>query len=342
MSDNDIHPPIPVYRSPRFAAWRNPWLLVALLALALAAWQWVETRSRIEDTEKTLARALADAGATNKVSQDAARQAQEQAALLQAKVAGLETKLAEFQGQTTALQGLYQELARSRDDATLAEVEQTVTLAAQQLQLAGNVQGAVLALQTADAKLARLDRPQFLAVRKAIGRDLDRLRTLPFIDVPGISLKIENVVTAVDGLPLAMDQRPRPADKQRRKVSPEYPWWERATDEVWSEIKGLVRVQRFDRAEPVLLAPGQSFFLRENLKLRLLNARLALYSRDSWTFRNDLKVSREWIERHFDQRDKNVLAALNTVRQLSSADINIELPNLTESLTAVRGFKGKK
>ncbi len=342
MSENDPQLPVPYRWANRFTAWRNPWLIVVLLALALAGWQWLETRARLAETQQELARRLSEGAANNQESRTTARQAQEQVLALQAKVAGLEAKLGEFQGQTAALQKLYQDLAMSRDDATMLEIEQAVTLAAQQMQLSGNVQAAVLALQTADAKLARLDRPQFIPLRKSIGHDLDRLRALPFVDLPGISLKLENIAASVDALPLAMDERPRPAQKAKAETPAGAPWWERAANEFWQEIKGLVRIQRFDRAEPVLLAPGQAFFLRDNLKLRLLNARLALLSHDQWTFRKDLKTAQEWLERHFDGHDKAVQGAINTLSQLSKADINIELPNLNESLSAVRGFKPAK
>ena len=321
-------------------AWRNPWAVIALLAMLLAGWQWLETRIRLADTEKAITRRLSEGAASNQESRNAIRQAQEQVAAQQAKIATLEGKLAEFQGQTAALQSLYGELAKSRDDATLLEIEQAVTLAAQQMQLAGNVRAAVLALQTADAKLARLDRPQFYPLRKALGRDLERLRALPFVDVPGISLKLENIVSSIDAMALAVNERPKSApDKARPKNAPETPWWERLGNEAWQEVKGLVRIQRFDRDEPALLAPGQSFFLRENLKLRLLNARLALFARDQWTYRNDLKTAREWLETHFDGRDKAVQAALIGLRQVSGADINIELPNLAESLSALNVLK---
>lgn len=326
---------------PSARPWRNPWLYVALAAIALATWQWIETRNRLVETQQEVARRLAESAAIGKEDRGALKQAQEQVAALQTKVGVLEAKQEEFQGQTQALQNLYQDLAKSRDEATLLEVEQAVTLAAQQLQLAGNVQAAVLALQAADAKLARLDRPQFIPLRKTLARDLDRLRALPFVDIPGMSLKLENLLFSIDRLPLAMDVRPRPAAKPAagKETAPEAPWWQRAGAELWQEIKGLVRIQRFDRAEPVLLPPDQIFFLRENLRLRLLNARLALLSRDAWTFRNELKATEDWLERHFDTHDKTVQSDLATLRQLAAAEINIELPNLNDSLSALRSFK---
>lgn len=340
--------PVPVQDAALPAANRaffaNPWFWLALIAIALAFWQWMETRGRLADTEQEVARKLSESAEVQQESRVAAKQAQEQVLAMQASIGGLEAKLEEFQGQTAALQGLYQELAKSRDEATLLDIEQSVTLAAQQLQLAGNVQAAVAALQTADAKLANLDRPQFIALRKALGRDLDRLRALPLLDAPGVSLKLENIVINVDQLGLAMDARPRPQPAPAKSASPKTSaaWWQELGAEAWGEIRGLVRIQRFDKVEPVLLAPGQDFFLRENLKLRLLNARLALLSRDQSTFRNELKAAHEWLGRHFDGRDRAVQAHLATLKQLSSAEINIELPNLVESLNAIKGVRGSK
>lgn len=333
-------PTIPAAAQP---VWRNPWFYLVLAVLALAFWQWLETRGGLAETRQELARRLADSENADREGRLALKAAQEQVAALQARVAGLESRQEEFRGEAAALQGLYQELARSRDDATLLEVEQGLTLAAQQLQLAGNVQAAVLALQAADAKLARLDRPQFLGLRKTLGRDLDRLRALPFVDLPGMSLKLENIIIGIDKLPLAVDARPRPPEKAAQAAAAgELPWWERIGGEFWQELRGLVRIQRFDRAEPVLLAPGQDFFLRENVKLRLLNARLALLARDAWTFRSEIRATQEWLERHFDGRDKSVQAVQASLRQLAAAEINIELPTLNESLAALRSVKTGK
>lgn len=338
---NDAAPPNEIDTSRLASSWRNPWLYLALAAFALAGWQWVETRVRLAETQQEVARRLADQSAAGKEDRAYLKLAQEQVAALQAKVVALEAKQAEFQGQALELQNLYQDLARSRDEVVLLEIEQAVTLAAQQLQLAGNVQAAVLALQTADAKLARLDRPQFIPLRKTLARDLERLRALPFVDLPGMSLKLESAIVAIDRLPLAVDERPRIKDNAVAipPAGPDTPWWQRAGEEFWQQVKGLVRIQRFDRTEPVLLAPGQAFFLRENLKLRLLNARLALFARDAWTFRNELRTAQDWLARHFDTQDKGVQAAVANLRQLTAAELNIELPNLNDSLNALRTVK---
>lgn len=343
MSDTESQFPVPVFPGKRVPAWRNPWLLVALLALVLAFWQWFETRSRLQETEKAIAEKLQKTDAEFRQTRSDATKAQEQVQKLSVSVGSLEAKMAEFQGQTIALQTLYNELAKSRDEASLLEIEQAVTLAAQQLQLAGNVQTAVLALQAADAKLAVLNRPQFVPLRRALGRDLDRLRAVPSVDLPGMSVKLESLASSIEELPLAMETRPQAAQKDAAKANDQQAsWWRRVSGDVWQEIKGLVRIQRFDRSEPVLLAPGQGFFLRENLKLRLLNARLALLSRDQSMFRKDLKTAQEWIGQHFDVHDKRVQNVQSNLKQFSGTDINIELPNLNESLGALRLLKNPK
>ena len=116
-------------------------------------------------------------------------------------------------------------------------------------------------------------------------------------------------------------------------------FWLRLASEFWQEVKGLVRIQRCDRDEPALLAPGQAFLLRENLKLRLLNARLALLAREQWTFRNELKHAQTWLDRYFDSQHASLQTTQAALEQLTSTEINIELPTLNESLAAIKTFK---
>jgi Uncharacterized enzyme of heme biosynthesis len=341
-------------------------LLVVLVALGLAGWQWFETRQKLADTQQELARRLADSDSSGAEIRALSKGATEQVAGVLGRLAALEGKIAESQSQQAMLEKLYQDIARNRDEWALAEVEQSVTLAAQQLQLAGNVQAAVLALQTADARLAASSRPQFVSLRKVLSNDLDRLRALPQIDVAAMSLRLESVINAIDTIPLAVDGRSRPngegakesADGAAAEASspPAAEWpsvssvefwqqlvsaelWQRLGREIWGEVKSLIRIQRVDRDEPALLAPGQAFFLRENLKLRLLNARLALLARDQWTFQNELKHARAWIDRYFDTSDSSLQTAQSNLDQLVATEINIEMPTLNESLSAVKTFK---
>jgi len=321
-------------------ALRRPPVLIATLALLLLGWQWLETRERLVDMQQELARRLSAGDVAASESRTLAKQNQEMLQALTAKTGALEAKLAEAQSQQLALESMYQELSRSRDERLLAEIEQSVAIAAQQLQLAGNVEAALIALQSADARLAMGGQSHMLPLRKLINRDIDCLQALPLADVPGISLRLEGVVGAVDILPLAFEQRARaePVVKNKLAVAP-IGYWETLGRDMWDELKQLIRVDRIDQSDPALLAPNQVFFLRENLKLRLINARLALLQRDGKTYREELRQARIWLERYFDIREKPVAIAVTTLKELASADLSLELPTLGETLGSIRNFK---
>lgn len=322
------------------SALRRPVAWVAIAALALMAWQWIDSRSRMAGLQEEVARRLASGDAAAGEARALARQNQEALAALQAKAGALEAKLAESQSQQAALDAMVQELTRSRDERLLAEIEQALNMAAQQLQLAGNVEAALIALQGAEARLGAAGQAQFLPLRKVIAHDIEKLKALPLADVPGIALRIEGVVRAVDTLPLAFEAKPR-MEPARETFVPAAAsgYWETLLGEFWRELKSLIRVERLDRPNPALLSPTHAFFLRENLKLRLVNARLALLQRDGKSFRQEIQQARAWVEEYFDTRARPVQTALETLHQLAAADAGRELPTLRESLTTLRNFK---
>ncbi len=323
------------------AALRRPAVRVGLVALVIIVAQWVDTRMQVASLQQELARRLADSESMARERRGQTRQMQESLAAQLAKISVLEARLAETQSQAVALEAMYQELSSSRDERLLAEVEQAVVIAMQQLQFSGNVEAALIALQGAEGRLARSLQPQFLPVRKLIARDIERLKGIPGANISGLSLKIESVVTAVDGLPLAYEQRPKPvapkAGADARPVNLDF--WRELGAELWRELRQLVRIERIDHGDPALLAPQQSYFLRENLKLRLLNARLALLQRDGRVYREEIRQAREQLDRYFDGRAKPVQAAQSTLATLAGTDVSFDLPGLAESLTVLRNLK---
>jgi len=316
--------------------------LVAVAGAVLVAglaWLWVDTRNDVEDLRREVAGKLRETDSDSRDARASARQAQEGVRDAQTRIAQLESRLAESQSQQLALESLYQDLSRGRDEWVLAEVEQILAIASQQLQLAGNVQAALVALQTADARLARSERPQLIAVRKALARDIEKLKGAPNVDVVGLALRIDQVIAAVDGLPLAAEER-TPA---LPVVEPrEEGFWTRLGSGILDELKQLVRVRNIEQPEAPLLAPTQAYFLRQNLRLRLLNARLALIERNEAVLKADLEASNAWLTRYFDTRAKPVMAAGATLKQISASAISIELPSVAESLVAVRSFKSAR
>ena len=329
--------------------------LVLLIAIAL----WFLAANRLDRSEREFARRIQDDGVASRSAQTVARQAQDQALANAAKVGALEGRVADSQSQQASLEQLYSDLARTRDDWALAEVEQILAVASQQLQLAGNVQGAIIALQNADQRLARTERPQFIVLRRVIAKDLESLKALPSVDIAGNALRIDSLVGMVDSLPLLADERPAPRprldaqtiDRSASSDSGEAArgWFDRVQDnarylaaEAWQKFGQLVRVREVREPDALLLAPSQAYFVRENLKLRLLNARLALLARQEVTYRADLLRVQEALQKYFDLRSKQTLAALALLKQVQSANTVIEVPTLSESLTAARNVKGQR
>lgn len=317
-------------------SWFNPALILATVAILIVLGVAWNTLERLQDMELQLARRIGEFDAAGREARAAARDANAILSDLTARLSALENRAQEAQNQHLALAAMYQELARSQDERVLADIEQTLLLAQQQLRLAGNVRAALIALEAAEARLTRLGKPQFSHLQEAIGRDIARLKLLPAADIAGINARLDVLVQNVDKLKLdtelaAVEPASQPAAGGDR--------WQRLWQETLNELKQLVRVRRMDKTDPALLAPEQAWFLRENLKLRLLAARLAMLNRDEATYRNDLALAQAWVARHFSAQDALTQSMLESLRELATLSVAQQEADLTESLKALRGMR---
>ncbi|OON63572.1 hypothetical protein B0920_09470 [Massilia sp. KIM] len=332
-------------------------LPLALVALAvLLAVQTISSHSRINSLRKDMAQSLQKGNAVNAETAALAREVSDQAKELQIKVGVLESRQSEAQSQQLALEQLYQDLSKNRDEWALSEIEQVLSTASQQLQLAGNVQGALIALQNADRSLSRSDKPQFLTIRRAIAADIEKLKATPAVDMAGVALRLDNAIAQIDTLPMVSSEQPllpaAPLRSTRKKE--EEPkaaltvgerltqTWRNWSQEMWDDVRQLIRVRSVEQPEALMLSPSESYFVRENLKLRLLNARLALLSRNEATFRDDLETAQETLLKYFDTRARATQSVQAALRQVQANNLQIEMPTLADSLNAVRNYKAKQ
>lgn len=322
----------------RSGHWFSGPLVLGVIAIVIALLTWLFSYRHTENLNHELAQRLSAFDSRTIESRSLAGQAQELSRELSVKVGVLEQKLADSQNQQIALEALYQELARGRDEAVVAEIEQLLLSASNELQLAANVKAALIALQAADTRLQRLDRPQLFALRKAVGKDIERLRAAPFVDVPGLTLKLDALIALADTLPL-LPGRPAAEKKVVEKNTGGKNWWQRFAQEAWQDFTNLVRVQDMGKTDIPLLPPEQAYFARENVKLRLLSARLSLLAHDDKSFKSDLHTAQDWVRRYYDDQDRAVKAALHTLQQLSASQTRVDIPDITASLHAVRTLK---
>lgn len=346
-------------------------LLVLLLLLAA---QWWTSKTELGNVREELARRLQSADTLNSETRLIAKTGLDSLKEMQAKINVLESKQVEAQSQQLALAQLYQDFSRTRDDWALAEIEQVLSTASQQLQLAGNVPGALIALQNADARLSSSDQPQFIQIRRAIAGDIEKLKSLPNLDLAGVALRLDSAIAQIDAMPLLADEKPpvsapTPVTRLRHAVSRDTKaarannansaksanqddsaqWWlklpdawHRFSSEMWGDVQQLIRIRSVDAPEALLLSPTQAYYARENIKLRLLNARQALLSHNEFTFRSDMSAAQDAIAKYFDTHAKRTQTVQALLKQVQGSNLSIEMPTLTNSLAAVRNYKAKR
>lgn len=305
-------------------------LTVVALGISITLWQ------RLNGIQEQLARQSADSGATAIEARTLARQAQELARDVGARQAVTDTKLGEVALQRTQLEELMQSLSRSRDENLIVDIEAALRLAQQQSQLTLSPEPLLAALRAADQRLARASQPRLARVRGAIARDIDRIKAAAVTDVPSLLIRMDELARGIDDLPLANAVGAPTATAAQRSASETAPsplaWWERGLSALRDEARGLLRVSRIDRPEAMLLSPDESFFLRENLKFKLLNARLSLLARQTDLARADLATATAAAQRYFDPASRKTQGALAVMQQMQAQLRNVDLPRIDETL----------
>ncbi len=336
-------------------------LVLAVGALAFAGLQWqklsstqVELAERARESAEQVAKAQALAARSDELSQE-----------LQARLTVAEVRLSEVSLQRSQLEELMLSLSRSRDDNLVQDLDSTVRLAVQQAQLTGSAQPLLTALKSADQRIARSAQPRLNPVQRAIARDIERLQSTPLADIPTLALQLDELSRQVDNWPLLnevglrrLPSAPPPAPSAAAAPPPkaaEDPeagtqppagwreavavWWSRLWRQVGADAldsaRDLVRVTRIDHPEAALLAPEQSFFLRENIKLRLLNARLAVTARNMSAAQVDVIAIETLIERYFDGAAAPVAGARTTLGRLRRDLGGSPMPRPDETLAAL-------
>lgn len=310
------------------------------LLVVIFVWQWLDGHRAISEMRHELAEKIAEMDGASKANAILIAENQAEVRAMSARLANLESYYSEMQSQRAALETLYNNLSISRDETALADVEQLLLIAGQQLQLLGNVKAALIAMESADARLQRMDRPAFNGLRASIGQDIDKLRALPKVDIPGMDEQISRLMAAMDDLPLI--DHPRGARKEAEQAAApqaDESGWQRAVHAVWREIRLLVRVEDTGLQQIPLLPPREEFFLRENMKLRLMLARLAMMSHDETGYRQELNTAQQWTRRYFDAGSPDGRRMLQELDKLARSSIRIDMPDISTSLQAVRTYR---
>lgn len=338
---------------PSFPSWIK-WLAIlsflGMLALAAAVYylfsqskqELATLKADIETQVQTsIGDSLQDVGnleqqLNQKIEAKAANETQQQALLEQ-----LQTNQTAIQETLTALN---QEKPDSNLDWSLAEIENLIIIAMQRLQLANDPQTAIIALETADLRLKDLSDPSLLTIRQQLTTDINNLKAINQVDTSGMSLYLSDLISKVESLPLkdnVVMTRSETTTSSEEKSINDQTWQEKIMSLpglVWQELKSNLVIKHKDEVDGsnAFLLPEQEYYLYQNLRLQLQNAKFAVLTQDTKTLQASIETIVLWLEKHFKSNDAAVTNIIDALSKMQSVELNPELPEISSSLETLR------
>ena len=329
-------PPVLPALAPRGAA-PGPGLILAWVVAALALAATLLLWQKVSSMQEQLARQSADASSKSVEARTLARQADTQVRDALGKLAALDGRVSDLAAYRIQMEELVQSVARNRDANLAAELESALRVAQDQAQLTGSVQPLLAALRSTERRVAASNDPRLAPVARAAAQDLERVKNANITDTAGLLARIDQLLRQVDELPVANAvgrQRSGTPLHERAQPAPTT-WWERWGRSVLDEARDLLRVSRIERPEASMLSPDQAFFVRENLKLRLQGARLALLARQYEAARADLAAAAASLGTWFDPASRRTQAAATLLQRLRAETHDATLPRVDDTLVAL-------
>ncbi len=355
------------------------WAVLILSAATLSAgWLAWNTQKRVQSLEQELVRRQQDSQGQATEARVLSKQAEDLSREAVARTTLLETRLAEVALQRTQIEELIKTLSLSRDENLVADIDAGLRVANQQATLTASAEPLISALQSADDRLARAKQPRLDNIRRAVAKDLDRVRGTRVADLTSLTIRLDEATRLVDEIPLINQpesiQTSAPASAKsggpstsngsankgaKARTTPEetsaatasapaasswgeqaWTWTQGAAQNAWNETRGLVRLTRIARPEAMLLSPDQGFMLRENIKLRLLNARLSLLSRQNGLALGDLQTIQSVVPRYFDTQSRKTQLLLSMLTDVAAQGQQTTVPRPDDTLAALATVSG--
>lgn len=260
------------------------------------------------------------ASALSKIDQTSSKDAEQLAALDQTQQ--------RLQGEMQGLQNRVLDLNDKRpNDWMLAESEYLVRMAGRKLWLEHDLVSAITLLGNADERIAALNDPSLMPIRKALAEDIAKLKGMPRIDREGLTLKLAALSDQIELLPLSTVSMPEAKAEPDQAVSTNPDEWESNLKKNWVKFtENFVTIRRRDGAVEALLSPQQEIFLRENLKTKLLQAQLSVYREQQALYEDSLDKAQRWLTQYFDIDNSATRYMQGEIDKLKGEQIQIDYP----------------
>ena len=342
-------------------------LVLSLIALGLSGVAWQQGK-QVQESHGVLTTELAgtasETGRTGQQLGELSEQAREQAG----RIETLEQQLGEASAVIRELDEALRIMTdRGSELVLLNDIDHLVTIAQQQLQLGGNVRNAIVALESAQAQLARANRPALAMLLQTLNGDLDRLRAASTIDIAAFSRQLEELAILVTEAPLIMPepsgrggerdddaqselQREQPAPTLPPPSTQEQSWWNEAWDttrewsrSAWGSLRDdlgqFIEVRRVDDASALLMSPDQASRFRDNLRTRIMTAQLALMMRQPEVWATETEAVVKALESRYDETSPMTRKALRMARNMADTSIDASLPTVDNTLQALAALR---
>lgn len=316
-------------------------LLAGLVALALWSWQQWQSQQQLEQSLSHV----------SELNRQLDQRLNEGSSDRSDRLQSLESTLREHQQQLGEQQRQIDHNARelldagnrTRTDWLLAEAEYLLRIANQRLLIEQDIRGALAALNSADEVLRETDDVGAYPVREQLAKEIMALRSVSDVDRTGLYLKLEaarETVTELTDQALIEGQAPgsaREAPGQDTTAEGEQGAAAKAWQRVTESLGEVVSVRRLDEPVKPLLSPDQSAWARLNLQLMVEQAELAVLRGHEDLYQQALDKAVTSLETWYDGSDNRVTALRDTLAELKDRDINPELPDISRSLTLLKG-----
>lgn len=215
----------------------------------------------------------------------------------------------------------------------LAEVESMLRLAQQRLLMARDTRTALALMQSADEILRDIDDSNLFPVREALADDIAALRGVPELDVEGGYVRLNAVMERIDSLQLREVTREQLAAAETVESSAE----SGSTLDRWlRELGELVSVRRLDEPLQGNISTEQGHFIRQNIRLLLEQAQLALWRGEEDIYTGNIDQATDYLQRYFLTDDAEFRAAIDALEALRERTVTVQIPPASSGLTALR------
>ncbi|MDC5804628.1 uroporphyrinogen-III C-methyltransferase [Vibrio europaeus] len=216
---------------------------------------------------------------------------------------------------------------RRPNDWLLAEADYLVKLAGRKLFLEHDAVSATKLMESADQRIAALNDPSLVPLRKSMANDITKLKTVPLVDREGLVLRITSLQQQVDSLPLANALLPEAQKVEKQVVSEDVNDWQ---NNLMTSLKdfseNFITFRTRDGNVIPLLSPQQHFYLKENIKAKLETAIKAVYVEQQDIYRTALTTADKWSATFFNQDSNEVKEFNKALELLSKQTVQVEYP----------------